>query len=73
MSVYLFLEKEDIVHRRDNDIILVINKVMKKDVNNSIWNIPPVQQKLIDHPCLLHSEITFRRVLLYTNNLYRQR
>ncbi len=63
----LVFRKGKLTHRRDEDSKLVIDEVMKKDTSNSIWNIPPVPPRFIDHPCPFPEEIPFRLILLYSN------
>ncbi len=64
----LVLRKGKLNHRKDEDSKLIIDEVMKKDTSNSIWNIPPVPPKFIDHPCPFPEEIPFRLIQLYSNS-----
>jgi site-specific DNA-methyltransferase (adenine-specific) len=63
----LVLRKGKLNHQKDEESKLIIDEVMKKDTSNSIWNIPPVPPKFIDHPCPFPEEIPFRLIHLYSN------
>jgi DNA modification methylase len=63
----LVLRKGDLEHTKDKNSKLTIDEVMKRDVSNSIWNIPPVPPKYIEHPCPFPEEIPLRLISLYSN------
>ncbi len=63
----LVFRKGRLIHRREESGRFVIDEVMKKDTSNSIWNIPPVPPRFIDHPCPFPEEIPFRLITLYSN------
>lgn len=63
----LVFRKGKLNHIKDEKSRLIIDEVMKKDTSNSIWNIPPVPPKFINHPCPYPEEIPFRLIQLYSN------
>jgi DNA modification methylase len=59
--------KGDIVTRRDKDSRLEMTELMKKEIANNVWNIPPCpHNKGIRHPCPFPEEIVHRLTLLYS-------
>jgi DNA modification methylase len=63
----LVFRKGRLIHSRDERSRLIIDEVVKKDTSNSVWNIPPVPPRFINHPCPFPEEIPFRLILLYSN------
>ncbi len=63
----LVFRKGGVVHTRDEKSRLRIDEVMKRDVSNSIWNIPPVPPHYIDHPAPFPEEIPYRLITIYSN------
>ncbi len=45
---------------------LVIDSVMKREIANSVWHIPPVPPRFLPHPCPFPEEIPMRLIQLYT-------
>lgn len=44
-----------------------LNRIVKREVANSIWNIAPVPPRTIKHPVPFPEEIPFRLITLYSN------
>ncbi len=53
------------VERTDKDKI-PLNRVIKRELANSIWNIPPVPPGLINHPVPFPEQIPWRLITLLT-------
>lgn len=45
-----------------------LNRIVKRDIANSIWNIAPVPPKLINHPAPFPEQIPWRLIVLLTKN-----
>lgn len=59
--------KGDIQHRQSMES-LEMSELMKQEVANNVWHIPPVpHNKPIDHPCPFPEELVHRLTVLYSH------
>lgn len=58
--------KGEVVHR-DASSELAMTEVMKKEIANNVWHVPPVpHNKAVEHPCPFPEELVHRLTLLYS-------
>ena len=56
--------REDITTKTQEQVPL--NRIIKREVANSIWNIAPVPPRTIEHPVPFPEQIPFRLITLYS-------
>lgn len=63
----LIFRKGERQHKKDEKNRFQLNDILKKEIANSVWHIPPVPPNFIDHPCPFPEDIPYRLILLYSN------
>ncbi len=59
--------KGDIDRRKEPDASLEMSELMKREVSNNVWHIPPVpHNKNVEHPCPFPEELVHRLTTLFT-------
>lgn len=59
--------KGDVVARRNENSKLEMTDLMKQEIANNCWHIPPVPMNAaVDHPCPFPEEIVHRLTILYS-------
>jgi len=56
--------RNDII--KNNDAKIPLNRIVKREIANSIWNIPPVPPRSINHPVPFPEQIPWRLTTLLT-------
>ena len=51
---------------RDGDGRIPLNRIVKRELANSVWNIPPVPPRTVDHPVPFPEQIPWRLATLLT-------
>jgi site-specific DNA-methyltransferase (adenine-specific) len=60
----LVFRKGKVTHNRDGP--LTLDDLIKKEIANSRWHIPPVPPNILPHPCPFPEEIPYRLISLYS-------
>ena len=52
--------------RGNDDDEIPLNRVVKREIANSVWHIPPVPPRIVDHPVPFPEQIPWRLITLLT-------
>lgn len=56
--------RDDII--KTDEAKIPLNRIIKRELANSIWNIPPVPPGMVDHPVPFPEQIPWRLITLFT-------